>query len=101
MDARVPISTRSIVACRAPCQSPGCKALCGFESELPYDSLACIFASNASHPAATIHCLKRSGPTTPGPVMMTGKATGRAAGRAGTAAAAAGTGSFVNVVAVT
>ena len=36
--SKVPTSTRSIVACRAPCMSQGCKALCGLLSELPYDS---------------------------------------------------------------
>ena len=34
----VPMSVRQLNCCRASCQYPGCQALCGYNSEIPYDS---------------------------------------------------------------
>ena len=34
----VPFSVRQLNCCRAACQQPGCQALCGYQSEVPYDS---------------------------------------------------------------
>ena len=39
LDAKtVPMSVRQLNCCRAACQQPGCQALCGYQSEIPYDS---------------------------------------------------------------